>query len=141
MTTTTTPEYKPSNGDSVILDSTTFGVVLAVTVDGLLCTLVTHGGAYCYGIVSNRLKPFNVTKAVEQYLKAEEEKGKQPKLAGGVVMFYDPPTFLEVLAKSAAELTAKGYYASAAVVLEVMSKEDANAQEAWIDGDDEDEEE
>lgn len=135
----TTPEYTPTVGDSVILDSKTFATVVTVNSDHRCCSLVLHGGVNCYGIDFDRLKPFNVTKAVEMYLKAEDEKGKLPEPKPGPIFMPAPPTFLEVLAKSAAELTAHGYYASAAGLLEVMSEQDENAQETWEDEEDEEE--
>lgn len=128
----TTSEYTPSNGDSVLLDSTFIGIVWAANPLSRTCSLVLFGGTHFYSIDFGRLKPFNVTKAVEMYLKAEADKPKPPEPKPGVIFTPAPPTFLEVLAKSAAELTAHGYYTSAAIVLEVMSKEDENAQEAWI---------
>ena len=138
MTTTTTPEYKPSNGDSVIIDNTTFGVVTAVTVDGLFCSLVLHGGGWRHDVTFNRLKPLNVAKAVEMYLKAEE-KPKLPEPKPGPIVFRSEPTytFLDKMNMAVAELADRGYYASAAGLLEVMSEQDENAQETW----DEDEEE
>ncbi len=136
----TTSEYTPSNGDSVILDSTTVGVVNDVSAISGKCSVLLHGGVWCHGITFNRLKPFNVAKAVELYLKAEEEKAKLPEPKPGPIFAQVPPTFLENLAATVIDLTSHGYYASAAGLLEVMSEQDENAQETWED-DEEDEEE
>ena len=135
----TTPEYTPSNGDSVVLDDTTFGVVTAANPAHKTCALVVHGGGvYYYGINFDRLKPLNVAKAVELYLKAEE-KPKLPEPKTGPIVFWSEPTytFLDKMNMAVAELTDRGYYVTAAGLLEVMSEQDENAQETW----DEDEEE
>lgn len=135
----TTPEYVYMSGDSVVLDDTTFAVVVTVNKAERSCSLVLHGGAHCYGVYFSRLKPFDEAKAVELYLKAEEEKKSkllEPK--PGPAFTPVPPTFLENLAAAVIDLTSHGYYASAAGLLEVMSEQDENAQETWED-DEEDE--